>query len=152
MQTVPTHLTLPTVRSTPPHPPHPNAPPQSNAPLTFPFSSLAITQNLLRAGALIPLILAALTLGLNFGNAMQKPSKSASTTPNLSAFLSQFTPILLILYFAGAGMFTYAKYTWSAKWILLLSTVLNGGFAIVGGLGLLFAGESKSGQGSGWLL
>lgn len=106
--------------------------------------------NLLRAGSVVPLILAALILGLNFG-AIQPPAKTSATTPNFTAFLSQSAPFLLIIYFSSAAFFTYSRYMWNEKWALFFSTVLNGGFALVGGLGMMFSGESSAGRGSGWL-
>jgi hypothetical protein len=69
----------------------------------------------------------------------------------VGAFLSKATPFILLLYFSNTAFYTYNKYVWEGSWAAMIATYISTAFTVVGGLGMLFAGENKAGTGSGWL-
>jgi len=89
-------------------------------------------------------------LGLNFG-ALVPPTTTSTSTPTFTAFLSQSAPYLLLFYFSNGAFLSYTQYMFKSNWELMFMTLAFGGLATCGVFGLLFAGESRAGRGSGWL-
>lgn len=58
---------------------------------------------------------------------------------------------MLLFYFSNGAFLSYTQYMFKSNWELLGCTLAFGGLATCGILGMLFAGESRAGKGSGWL-